>query len=157
MTSALNQTASTQNAWISYGAVQGPVFKQAVRLLTSTPQSILPNVSGGVVSIPLLAANSIINLPAVASSAGVSFKLVAEVKETKTVTISSPAADVNISGYFNTAAGVVTAVNGTGVTSVIMAANSMLAGDQFEIYSNGTNWFVQGFVTGAVNTGITTA
>jgi hypothetical protein len=124
---------------------------------TANPYSLKVSQSGSIIQVPVLLTNSVLNLPAVASSAGVSYTVVC--RGTLGFTLAITATTACIRGIIlqpATVGNAVKAVNsynsataadsvaGTPATTLTLAA-TCVAGDRVVLNCDGVSWFIQGW------------
>lgn len=135
---------------IGYGASRTPLVANVnqlgyiSRIVTQSAAGALTAANSGcIINVTKLGAFQL-DLPAVATSAGVNYKIVSSGTRTGVLTLHSVSGAVIFGGAFqvNKAASgtaVPTSYSFAGVTDLLMNATA-LVGDSIDIYSNGTNW-----------------
>lgn len=122
-----------------------------------TPLTLTPAQSGAIISVPALLGNSVLNLPAVAGGAGLSYTIVCRATLAATLAITATTACIRgiifqpatignavkqVNSY-NSATAADSAA-GTPATTLTLAA-TCVTGDRVVLNCDGVSWFVQGW------------
>lgn len=137
-------TANTAAAcqWFSeaVSAPQPVALDPQIAIAAVTPVALTVAQTGSAVNVTQQAGVIVINLPAVATSAGVKYKFAVAVAAAGNTQIT--AATNVIRGTVTNLSTGSTAINAVG--NITFAGNVCRAGDWIELWSDGTNWYARG-------------
>lgn len=111
-------------------------------VFTAGVGALTVNQSGCLVPLPVIVANSVLNLPA--PQAGLNYRLVSTATLTNNVVVTATA-NIMKGVAYNNNAGVPAIILKTGAGAIITFTATSIAGDNLLLWSDGTSWFFNGF------------